>query len=78
MTAELIHVQSKLADRQNRPNEPSLGMEEIVTRKIVIADRTNSGIILKFDDGRCAFYSCAFLYSKLSECEELDEADLQW
>ena len=68
----------KLDDGQSRRAGPSLGMEDISTRKIVIADRTNDGIIIKFDDGRCAFYSCAFLYSKLAEGEELDEADLLW
>lgn len=47
-------------------------------RRIVVADRMNDGLIIKFDDGKCAFYSCALLYENLSKCEELDETDLHW
>ena len=53
-------------------------MDNYVAQRIVNVDRMNDGIIVKFDNGRCAFYSCAFLYAKLSESEELDEVDLQW
>ena len=38
----------------------------------------NDGIIIKFDDNECAFYSCELLYAMLPQSEELDEADLHW
>ena len=53
-------------------------MDTIEPRRIVNSDRMNDGLIIKFDNGKCAFFSCAFLYAKLSECEELDDGDLQW
>lgn len=53
-------------------------MNEVDIPEIVIVDRTNDGVVIKFNDGRCAFYSCTYLYSKLSECEQLDESQLDW
>lgn len=53
-------------------------MDILNTRKIVNADRMIDGIVIKFDDGRCAFYSCAFLYKALPDCEQLEETDLNW
>ena len=47
-------------------------------RRIVVADRINDGIIIKFNDGKCAFYSCELLYENLAKCEELDETVLHW
>ena len=38
----------------------------------------NDGIVIRFDDGKCAFYSSAILYGALSQCEELDELDFYW
>ena len=46
--------------------------------RIIAAERLNAGLVIKFENGRCAFYSCAFLFSKLSECKELSEADIEW
>ena len=66
-----------MTDR-NSWRSTSLGMDHLVARRIVNADLMNDGVIVQFDDGRCAFYSSAFLYAKLPECEELDEADTQW
>ena len=45
---------------------------------IVSAERLNSGIVIRFDDGQCAFYSSILLFSKLPECEKLNEADVEW
>lgn len=53
-------------------------MATITARRIVNVDRMKDGVIIKFDDGKCAFYPCAFLYAKLQECEELNEDDPRW
>lgn len=45
---------------------------------IVSAERLNNGIVIKFDNGQCGFYASSFLFSKLSECEELNENDTEW
>lgn len=47
-------------------------------RRIVIADRMNDGVVIKFDDGKCAFYPCTLLYATFAKCEELNEKELQW
>ena len=46
--------------------------------KIVSAERLNNGIVIKFDNGQCGFYTNSFLFSKLPECEELNEAETEW
>ena len=53
-------------------------MDLLEARQIVNADRMSGGMIIKFDDGRCAFYSSALLYETLPKCEELNESDLIW
>ena len=58
--------------------KPCLRMVTPGVPQIVAADRLNEGLVIKFDDGQCAFFSSAFLFSKLSECEELNEADIEW
>ena len=65
-------------DRQILRVKRSLNMVISKARRIVVADRMNDGIIIKFDDGKCAFYSCELLYVNLSKCEELDETVLHW
>lgn len=46
--------------------------------RILAADRLNEGLVIRFENGQCAFYSTLFLFSKLPECEELKETDLEW
>lgn len=53
-------------------------MDLTTARRIVTVDRLNNGIVVKFDDGRCVLYPCAFLYAKIAECKELDEAKPSW
>ena len=53
-------------------------MDILNTRRIVNTDRMNDGIVIKFDDGRCAFFSCALLYATLPKCEPLDETIATW
>lgn len=48
------------------------------TPRIAIANRVNDGLVIKFDDGQCGFYSDAYLFSKLPECEALNEEDTEW
>ena len=48
------------------------------TPQIVAAERLNKGLVIKFDNGRCGFYSSALLFSKILESDELDEADIAW
>ena len=45
---------------------------------ISAAETLNDGLILKFNDGRCAFYSCQLLYNALPWAEEMDETNLMW
>ena len=53
-------------------------MEDNINPSISAADILNDGLVLKFDDGRCAFYSCQLLYDTLPWADEMDEADLAW
>lgn len=55
-----------------------LGMVNSGFPEVIAAERLNEGVVIKFADGQCGFYSSAFLFSKLSECEQLDEADVEW
>lgn len=53
-------------------------MDVSETRRIVNADRMNDGLIIRFNDGRCAFYSCEVLYATLAKCEELNDKEVFW
>ena len=53
-------------------------MEVIQDPRITFADLLNDGLVLKFDDGRCAFFSCHLLYDTMPWADELDESDLAW
>lgn len=46
--------------------------------QIISAERLNNGIVLTFANGQCGFYPNSFLFAKLPECEELNEADVEW
>ncbi len=46
--------------------------------EVIAAERLNEGVVIKFSGGQCGFYSSAFLFSKLKECEQLDEAEVEW
>jgi hypothetical protein len=37
--------------------------------RIISVDRTSRGIIVTFEDGKCALYAASFLYSKLPYAE---------
>lgn len=46
--------------------------------RIVVAERLNEGLVVKFVDGKCAFYSAALLYTLLPQAQELDETVTHW
>ncbi len=56
----------------------SLDMAIYDVPELTHADRLDKGIVIKFSDGKCGFYSNDFLYSKLPESELLDETDVAW
>ncbi len=53
-------------------------MEDTQDPSISLVDLLNNGLVLKFDDGRCAFFSCQLLYDTLPWADELDESNLAW
>ncbi len=53
-------------------------MNDLTNTSIFAANLLNDGLILKFDNGRCAFYSCQLLHDIFSLADELDETDLLW
>ena len=46
--------------------------------RILSAERLHRGIIIAFDDGRCAFFSETLLYATLPQAEEMDEREVEW
>jgi hypothetical protein len=48
-------------------------MESKPAPRIVSADRFNDGLLITFDDGRCAFYPSALLNAVFSQAEEFKE-----
>lgn len=48
-------------------------------RHVVAAERIDDGVIITFDDGRCAVYSAALLYSFVGSAETVSEVgEEQW
>ena len=45
---------------------------------ILAVDRLNSGIVVKFADGSCAFFSVSLLYATLPRAEAQDEQARAW
>ena len=43
--------------------------------RITHAERLKTGVIITFEDGKCALYSAALLHSVLSQAEELMDSD---
>jgi hypothetical protein len=40
---------------------------------VVSADRLNGGLLIAFDDGKCAFYSSSLLYATFPQAREVKE-----
>ena len=53
-------------------------MNDLPELRIAAANLLNTGLVLKFVDGRCAFYSCQLLHDSFPLADELDESDLEW
>ncbi len=43
------------------------------TPRIINAERLDGGVIITFNDGKCAVYSASLLHAKLTEATEVDE-----
>ena len=56
----------------------SYGMHNAEAPHIIAAERLNEGLVIKFADGQCAFYSQNILFWQLSLAEHLDEAAAEW
>jgi len=48
------------------------------TAQVVAAERLNGGLVIKFNDGKCAFYPASMLHAMFSQAEELDETHTAW
>ena len=41
--------------------------------RVLSADRTDNGVVVVFDDGKCAFYSALLLHATLPQAKEIPE-----
>jgi uncharacterized protein (UPF0179 family) len=48
-------------------------MEEPNIPRVVEAQRLNNGVVITFEDSKCAEYSAALLYSMFPQADELIE-----
>lgn len=48
------------------------------TPQLIAAERLSDGVVIKFENGQAGFFSSAYLFSKLSESKEMDEAAVEW
>ncbi len=53
-------------------------MEHAAPISIIAVDFLSAGLVVKFDDGRCAFYSAEMLSALFAEAEEIDETEIVW
>jgi hypothetical protein len=45
---------------------------------IMATERLNDGVIVRFEGGRCVFYSASLLYKIIPQAEEQDESPPEW
>lgn len=50
-------------------------MDTQTDSRIISADRTSNGIIVTFEDGKCALYSTTLLHAMFSQAQELLDSD---
>ena len=55
-----------------------LGMEFPTDASVLAVERLNDGIVVKFSDGTCAYYSAALLYAQVFRAVLLQETDVAW
>ncbi len=53
-------------------------MENQNGARVVSAELLNDGIVIKFQDGRCFFYSASVLLEMIPQAKELDESAVAW
>ena len=53
-------------------------MNEAVVPAIVAAERLKDGIMVRFSDGKCVFYSTALLYRSINMAELHNETEVVW
>ncbi len=53
-------------------------MAIVASTEIIAAERLNDGLVIKFDDGKCAFYSALLLRATFAQARELDETRTDW
>ena len=70
-------VRGQCSSRQTRrPGQVYIfAMEARPAPRLVSADRFNNGLLITFDDGKCAFYSSDLLRAVFSQARELKETD---
>jgi hypothetical protein len=50
-------------------------MEPFLSPHIIDVERVDGGIIITFDDGKCAVYSASLLRAIFSKADEFNESD---
>jgi hypothetical protein len=50
-------------------------MEPSSSHRVVAAERLNGGVIITFDDGKCAFYTASLLHSNLAQAKIVEEPE---
>jgi hypothetical protein len=48
-------------------------MEPTAAPRVIYAERLNGGVIITFDDGKCALYSASLLHVTFSQAEEVKD-----
>jgi len=50
---------------------------EFVPPRVAQADRLEGGIIITFEDGKCAFYPSSLLYASLPQATEIVDSETE-
>ncbi len=53
-------------------------MAEQAPIQIIAAERLTDGIVVKFEDGNCIFYSAELLADTIPRAKKLDESVVDW
>jgi hypothetical protein len=51
-------------------------MESTPLPRVIEAQRLSGGVIITFDDGKCAVFSAALLHATFSQAKEIKESEL--
>lgn len=61
-----------------RAKSHDTNMNEAVVPAIVATERLKDGIVVRFSDGKCVFYSTVLLYRSIKQAEMKDETEVVW